>query len=351
MSTAARTWAHAPQLVTWAEGDYCVFGRNPQAVRARMGEYFPAGRYLSTAEVESLARASKSPDAAAAAEAQVGTHDRTLTVDGRRRSYRLYVPAAHPTTRRLPLVIALHGGQSSGHEMEVLTGLSALAEREQFLAVYPDAIGVYRDKRYWNDGRVPEVDDVKFIGMLIDELVRSFAADPARVYVTGISNGASMTNRLGVALAERIAAIAPVAGTIGVQAADRWQPARPLPVVYFHGTADPLAYYDGGSAGTYRGSALSAPDYVRWWARHNGCAAAARSEPLPDATADGTRVTRVAHDGCRVGAEVVLYRIESGGHTWPGGRQYLPERVIGKTSRDIDANAVMWEFFKRHPLP
>ncbi len=359
MSTSSNTWEHAPQRVTWKEADFCTFGKNPQAVRARMGEYFPEGRYLTTAQVAALVSGApmqiavdtsvSRPVSPLAAPTDPGSRDATISVAGVARSYRLHLPTAFSASKKFPVVMALHSGQSSGAEMESLSGLSELADRKNFIAVYPNAIGRYKGKLYWNDGRVPEVDDVRFIGALIDELASKYSADTKRIYLTGISNGASMTNRLGIELSDRIAAIAPVAGTIGVRVADRWKPKRTMPVMYIHGTDDPLAYYTGGSAGTYRGSALAAEEYVQWWVRQNGCApGSVASETLPQVVGDGTSVKRYQYGECKDGGEVVFYRIENGGHTWPGGKPWLPEKIAGKTSGNLDASAQMWAFFSRY---
>jgi polyhydroxybutyrate depolymerase len=353
-STAANPWLHAPQRITWQDADTCTPGRNPQAVRERMGEYAFAGRYLDRAEVDKLIAGAPPVGASATvkvdAPAGGGSDNRRLGFGGKDRSYLIHRPAKladqHPA-----VIIALHGGQSSGHAMEELTGLSALADREGFLAVYPEATGRYRDKLYWNDGRVPEVDDVGFIGAVIDDLVVRDGADPKRIYLTGISNGASMTNRVAIELAERIAAIAPVAGTIAVRSAAQASPGRPVPVMYIHGDADPLAYFDGGSAGTRRGSALSADAYVDWWAKHNGCTSSADAVALPTRITDGTEVLRSTRGACRNDAGVVFYRIRGGGHTWPGGAPWFAEQLVGKTSGNLDASAEMWAFFSRHRLP
>lgn len=278
-----------------------------------------------------------------------GAHDETLVVDGRVRHYRVYVPASADATAR-SLIIALHGGNSNGVAFEAMTGLSALADREGFVVVYPNAIGLYRGKPYWNDGRVPTVDDVGFMRRLIDELAHKYQIDRARVYVTGFSNGASMTNRLGVELGDKIAAIAPVAGTLGIRQAQVWQPLRVLPLLYFHGTTDPFAYYSGGSAGTWKGSSLAAPAHAAWWAQKNGCDPQPQETALPDRIDDGTAIMRVAYS-CPVGANVVFYFIDNGGHTWPGGAPWAPEAITGKISREIDASTEMWRFFQQHRLP
>jgi polyhydroxybutyrate depolymerase len=284
----------------------------------------------------------------ASTEIKPGAYDWTMEAGGRTRTYRVHIPASFTPAQKFPLVIALHGGRDNGKGMERLTGLSGLAERESFIVVYPDAVQQYK---YWNDGRLKDVDDVAFISELIDELEKKVSIDSHRVYATGFSNGASMANRLGAELADKIAAIGPVAGTMGVGRAKVWRPTRPVPVVYFHGTKDPFAYYyEGGSAGTWRGAALSATAMVEWWAEKNRCEGEPKEILLPDTVDDGTRVARVSYGKCDGDAEVVFYRIDGGGHTWPGGYQWAAERVAGKTSRDISANEVMWSFFERYSL-
>lgn len=282
--------------------------------------------------------------------ASVGSHDWTLVADGRVRSYRIHIPPSLDAATAPALVIGLHGGNSNGADFETMTGLSPLADREGFIVVYPNAIGLYREKPYWNDGRVPEVDDVSFISRLIDELADKLSIDANRVYITGFSNGASMTNRLGIELGNKIAAIAPVAGTLGINQAKRWQPVRTLPVMYFHGTADPFAYYTGGSAGTWKGSALSAPAYAAWWAQKNGCEPQPVAAVMPDRVNDGTRVTRIVYPSCPANSEVIFYSIVDAGHTWPGGAPWGPETVTGKISREINASIEMWHFFQRHRI-
>lgn len=278
-----------------------------------------------------------------------GTFNVSTTYEGVKRTYRVHFPTSFGEDRRLPLVVVLHGGQSNAEDMERLTGFSSVADAHGFTVVYPEAVGVYRGKVYWNDGRVPSVNDVGFISALIDELVTYAHIDGRRVYVTGFSNGASMTNKLGVELEEKIAAIAPVAGTIGVRTASTWKSPRPIPVLYIHGTNDPFAfYYEGGSKGTFKGSALPAEDYVKWWAEKNGCTLAPFTEFLPDKKNDGTKVLRLTYSGCRQDVSVVFYKIEGGGHTWPGGWQWADEVIAGPTSYEFSASEAMWEFFRSH---
>ncbi len=278
-----------------------------------------------------------------------GDYDCTMVVDNRKRTYRVHMPSGFKPGARLPLVIMMHGGQMTGIQMERITGLSDFADGNNFVVAYPDAIGIYKNRLYWNDSRVPEVDDVKFISALIDELICRYI-DPRHVYVTGYSNGGGMANFLGSAISDKIAAIAPVAGTI-VKGMDRkWKPKRPVPVLYFHGTDDQLAYYEGGTAGTYRGSSLSAEEYIQWWVKKNGC----DPEPVCNELKkdpSGLLVKRCVYGKGHGAAKVIFYRIEGGGHTWPGRPKFFPVKIYGKTAVSLNANEIIWQFFKEFKLP
>jgi polyhydroxybutyrate depolymerase len=279
----------------------------------------------------------------------------SLLSDGVTRTYLLHVPPSYTADSGWPLVLALHGGGAQGRSMPGLTGLSRLADRYGFLVIYPDGRG-----RSWNDGRedpdVPaqrmKVDDVSFLMGLVDEVSRRYRVDPARVYATGISNGGFMAQRLGCEASTRVAAIAPVVATIGVELAGRCRPIRPVSVLMVNGADDPLVPFLGGRVRVFgrvrSGRVASVGETVAFWARHNGCGATPVITREPDRDpSDGVTVRREAFGRCRNGSEVILYVMEGGGHVWPGGPQYLPSRLIGRASRDIDSE-VIWEFFSRH---
>ncbi len=276
---------------------------------------------------------------------------------GLRRGYVGHVGVSCDSRVPAPLVIVLHGGGGTGAGMIKLTGFNAVADREGFVVVYPDGV-----ERHWNDGRgvewyrahTQEIDDVGFISALIDELSRKLNIDASRVYATGISNGGMMSYRLGCELSDRIAAIAAVTASLAVDMVKEWSPSRPVPVLIIAGTADPLVPWGGGEirfGGRTFGTVVSVPDTVKFWVEKNGCMTTPVVRRLPDSDPDdGTSVRREAYSRCRGGAEVVLYVVEGGGHTWPGGLQYLPERTIGKTSREFNASEVIWQFFRTHSL-
>jgi polyhydroxybutyrate depolymerase len=294
-----------------------------------------------------------------ASRAQDGDPLKHITFGGVERSFRIHLPSGSLPSAPTPLVIALHGGGGTAANMIGLTlgGFDRLADSEQFIVVYPEGI----DKQ-WNDGRTgsghrterENTDDVGFIGALIDTLIATTYADPRRVYVTGMSNGAIMSYRLACELSRKIAAVAPVDGAIAEQTAHRCAPVKPVSVLAINNVDDRLVHWDGGDVtGPFGkrklGRVLSVRTSVALWVEHDHCSPAPVVSSLPDVDpADGTRVRTEAFSGGEEGTEVVLYAVEGGGHTWPGGKPYLPEWLIGKTCRDLDACRAIWEFFKQH---
>lgn len=277
----------------------------------------------------------------------------TIMHGGLKRSYHLYVPALYDSRYPIPLVIALHGGGGTGQRMDKLTGLNALADHHGFLAIYPDAVD-----KHWNDGRNltnyrsqrENVDDVGFVSALIDTIAKQYTVDRKRVYVTGASNGAMMSFRLACELTEKITAIAPVIGSLGENISKTCAPSRAMPVLIIGGTGDPLVPWNGGHVHLFRrklGKVLSFADTTRFWVEHNGCSPVPEISWLPDVDPeDGTHIRKKVYGRCNQGVKVVLYEIQGGGHTWPGGPQYLPEWIIGINSKDMNAGEVIWDFFE-----
>jgi polyhydroxybutyrate depolymerase len=265
--------------------------------------------------------------------------DSTVVVDGRERTYELFVPTDTPG---LPLLIALHGRGSTGKQLERETRFDAIAAREYFVVVYPDGVN-----HRWNDGRIdhdtPGVDDVAFIRSLIDELAARHAIDRGRVFATGMSNGAMMSYRLACELGGTIAAIAPVAGNLNTTIAPSCRPQVPVSVLAINGDADPIVRYDGEV-----GELLGAVASTERLAALDGCgpAGAAIDEPDLDPT-DGTRSRHVDY-GCAPPVAVELVTVLGGGHTWPGASQYLPKAAIGPVGRDFSASERIWAFFAAH---
>lgn len=281
---------------------------------------------------------------AASAQSPAGDWDDAIDVQDRFRTFHVHVPSTYDAARPAPLVLAFHGRGGSGKGMVALTGFNRLADARGFIVVYPDGVN-----GSWNDGRpampatAQGVDDVEFVRQLLGELRGRLNVDPHRIYATGMSNGGVFAQRLAGALAPTIAAVAPVAGLL-----DRAVPLpsalpAPVSVILVHGTSDPVVPWGGGAVG----SGLSATATAAAWAALNGCPGAARASVEPErAPRDGTRVRREVWAPCRHGSEVILYAIEGGGHTWPGGPTLAPN--FGHTSRQLDASAAIVDFLLRH---
>jgi polyhydroxybutyrate depolymerase len=269
----------------------------------------------------------------------------SLLCSGVKRKYLLYVPKSYDPARPAPLVISIHGfAEWPAHQMEI-SGWNVLAEQYGIIVVYPSGLGL---PKRWQIGGIPDrpsdpQPEVTFISDLIGKLSGEYNIDPARIYANGFSNGGGMSFVLSCQLAERIAAIGSVAGAY-LYPWNNCQPARPVPAVLFHGTADPIVPYQGGPSVSFHLPFPSIPEWVEAQARRHGCTSAPLALP---ARGD---VTGVQYSDCATGAELIFYTIAGGGHAWPGGEP-LPRFIVGHTSADIDATRTMWEFFQMHPLP
>ena len=279
----------------------------------------------------------------------------SIRFEGVERSFTLFEPSGSYEKSSFPLIVVLHGGGGNAKGMVRLTqgGFNDIAEREGAYVVYPEGV-----RRHWNEGRdLPlsyahraNINDVGFIETLVKKLTVEFPIDPEKVFVTGMSNGGLMAYRLACARPDLFAAIAPVTASIPKDILDACEASPGTGLMVVNGTDDPQMPYDGGEIsvfGATRGEVISTPATIDHWLRLNGCPAHSQKKMLPDVSRhDETTVTRYFYSGCDTGVKVALYRVEGGGHTWPGGRQYLREERIGKTSRDINACEEIWRFFE-----
>ena len=279
-----------------------------------------------------------------------GLERHTLEHAGRQRVYHVYVPGVEEVTGSLPLVIALHRFVEDGPAMARITGFNQLADREGFFVTYPD--GLMRNFEAYGTG---SRDDIGFLRAMVDAIAEKHPVDRRRVYATGMSNGGFMALRLACEAPDLVAAVAPVMATLPENLADACRDGGPVPILMIHGTADPVIPYEATEIEAGPGNpraVLPVPETAALLAARNGCTGETSETALPDIDPnDGTRTHVVHHHGCPDTAEVLLYRVEGGGHTWPGGREPWPGFIVGKTSRDFSATEVIWEFFSRHSLP
>jgi len=250
-----------------------------------------------------------------------GVSSQQLTSGHRPRAYRLFVPPGYDGHVSLPLVLDLHGSGGNAAGQARNSGLETLSATERFIVATLEG-----ENNRWNVPVQPgRADDVAYVSDVIDHVAARVCTDQSRVYMTGFSGGARMTSLAACKLGSRLAAVAPVSGL-------RW-PApcdgRAVPVLTFHGLADPQNPYDGHAAGRGPEWDESVPDALTGWARHNGCKGDAILEDPPGP------LSTMRYDGCG-DAEVRMIRIDGLGHTW--------------TKTEVDTTGVMWQFFKSHRL-
>ena len=252
----------------------------------------------------------------------------------RTRMFRLHLPASYSAHIPTALVLVFHGAGGSAEAVDASSGFTPLAEREGFIAVYPQGLMVDEETLWASAGPVDAgIDEQTFITNLLDDLQRRLCVDPHRIFATGFSNGGAMTGYLACRLAGRIAAFAPASGNYYALPGG-CHPSRPAPLVVFHGTADPIVPYDGlPSAESPDWPLLSIPNYLHNWAIRDGCTQG------PTVFMRSGTITGQQWTGCLGSAIIVHYRDEGGGHSLPA--------QIG----DVTAQEVIWRFFQTHPLP
>jgi polyhydroxybutyrate depolymerase len=289
----------------------------------------------------------------------------TIQVDQLERTYTVHEPAKHKKTLSMPVVLIFHGGGSNAKAIARYTKMNDKADEAGFMAVYPSGTGRLKRILTWNGGdccgyaQRQGVDDVKFVAAMLDDLAKRYNIDQQRVYATGMSNGAMISYRIAAELADRIAAIAPVGAAMAI---DDPKPTRPVPVMHFHGTADEFAPYDGGR-GKFTVSRFQhhrVDDCIAKWLMINRCQTKPLVRQLADIDKDdGCTVLRKSYRARKGGAPVVVYVIQGGGHNWPGrppvhqASTRLDRKAkmdFGASTRDIDANDEMWQFFQKFTL-
>jgi polyhydroxybutyrate depolymerase len=266
-----------------------------------------------------------------------GTKPGTLEFGGLKRTYLVHVPTGYDGIKPLPIVFVLHGATQSPESAERMSGMSTKADIENFIAVYPSGVGHVPT---WNAGACcayameHHIDDIGFLRALVDKLESDYTVDPKRIYFTGISNGAMLSYRAACEMADKVAAIAPVEGAQDLEC----RPSTPVSVIVFHGTADNLVPFNGGSTPFQVGSKRSdtpVNDTVAFWVKQDGCSAMPKHEETEEVHFD-------KYFACKEGTAVALYAIQGGHHMWPG------LRISGN---QVPATDLIWSFFSAHPKP
>jgi len=324
-----------------------------------------------------------------------------VTVDDVDRHFMVRLPKGYDSKRHYPVVILLHGMNQDAEDMERLTRFDEIADKSGIIAVYPIAlhgrwnVGVRPQvqrpanmapgrRRYGGGGypggggggggypgggrggypgggqqpqtREPDedrrpapADDVAFLTQMLDQMATKFSVDASRIYATGLSEGGFMSLRLGCALSDRVAAVA----TVGAAMPKTMicVPSRPVPLVMISGTSDPVVPYGGGTEHNLSLATISVEDSAKAWARIDRCAEKPEKSKLPLSAKNAMETKVHTYGGCQQSAQVLLYSVKGAGNTWPGGEQYEAENTIGKTSEDVNADELIWNFFATRKLP
>ena len=286
--------------------------------------------------------------------------EKIVEYNGKDRSYRLHLPKNYSDQHNYPLVIVLHGTPDNPRIIEMYSGWSRKADKEGFIVVYPYGT---RSKSLsapsWNskfccgDALSSNEDDVGFISLLIDKLKDEYSVDGNKVYVTGFSNGAMMTNILGVTLSEKVTAIATVAGSVGGRVEDSDEALegevekeyifidksyKSIPVIIFHGRNDRSVPFEGGIDKKKAYNFAGAYDSVNFWLENNAC------DKHPAQIEKKDEYTKEVYNGCEGNGEIVFFAVNSG-HVWPGGAF---EVVKVLTRKSVSATNEIWDFFSTH---
>jgi polyhydroxybutyrate depolymerase len=285
-----------------------------------------------------------------------------ITVNDHTRTFLVHLPQGYDSHQTYPVVVLLHGRDQDAAEMARLTHFDEFADRDSIIAVYPNApsgrwnIGVGEGQNYRrgpyrrypppqprsSDRREHHNPDIPFLSRMLDKLATRYSVDTRRIYAAGLGEGGFMALRLGCSMADRFAAVAAVAAAMPESLT--CVPSRPIPVLFMNGTDDPIVHYDGGRYKDGSMHLLSAEDSLKEWSRLNRCSGKPAESKLPSLQKGGKDTKVLIFDDCQERAQVALYSVKGGGHTWPGGEQYLPEKEVGKTSAALNANETIWSF-------
>ena len=289
---------------------------------------------------------------------RAGNFVQDLAFGGGTRHYVLHLPPDYAKHVPLPLVLAFHGGGGDAAAFQSAAGLDAQADALGWAVVYPEGSG-HLDRRLltWNAGTccgsalAERVDDVGFALALLADLARDLDLDRTRVYAVGHSNGGMMAYRLAAREGKRIAAVVSVAGP---EMSDSFPGGPPVPVLHVHSVDDPRALYAGGQPRMFTLASNSVPfrsvdDTLARWRSRDGCTG--DGKVVDERRLESHSAELLDFGPCAGGADVMLWRLHGAGHGWPGGRVWLPARLVGPPTQVIRAAEEIFRFLPRFSRP
>ena len=331
------------------------------------------------------------------------TPQETITVENTTRTFVVHLPQGYDAKQHYPLVLLLHGRDQSADDMARLTKFNQTADHYGVIAVYPHGylghwnIGIepevesrapmmgrrrrggfgypgggypgggYPGGGYPNGGGYPpnagggggdngrnrnqtQANDLAFFDAMLDKLASEYAVDTSRIYVAGFSDGGFMAFRLGCEMSRRLAAVASISAEMPKAMKDSCSPSPAISLLMMNGTVDPVVPYYGGSGHVGSYPTMSAEDSAKQWVKYDQCEAKPEHTKLSPREKGGMETNVYKFGDCQAGTEVQRYSIEGAGNTWPGGDSSVLREKAGKTSDDVDASEVIWQFFAAHKL-
>lgn len=278
----------------------------------------------------------------------------TLEHQNNQREYTLHIPPSYNGLSEVPLVIVLHGGGGNSESVQGFTQMNPVSDANGFMVAYPQGFGPTQNGFSWADGRETSatnmgIDDVGFISKLIDKVQADYQIVSNKIYVCGFSNGGFMSQKLACELENRFAGVGTLGATIGTDVLNQCSISRSIPMLFMLGDADPFVPYNGGTVANNPSPIEGIETLADFWKTNNLCQTELPELQLPDLdTMDNSTVTLFEFSDCYCNANVRLYRINNGGHTWSGVENADYEMIAGETNEDINASSVLWEFFNEH---
>jgi polyhydroxybutyrate depolymerase len=301
--------------------------------------------YASPAQATSYARTASS----GCGSSSPGTAILSLTVNGLARTVIVHVPTGYTNTTKIPLVLNLHGSGSTAAQQDIFSDMDETANQDNFIVVYPQGLIPDGTGYDWNVPGVPLTggrvvpagapNDIKFLSSLVGVLEGKYCVNPQAVYASGFSGGAREASQLACDDSKIFAAVAAVSG---LRHPKPCPASRPVPIIAFHGSADPVDPFGGNGQGYWTYSVATA---AKEWATQDGCSKSPR-------VTKSAAVVFSSYAKCKKGAQVELYEIIGEGHEWPGGPT-MPgsiTSVLGPQSNAVVANSIIWSFFASHQL-
>ena len=263
-----------------------------------------------------------------------------ITINQKERSYILHLPQNYQAENSYPLVILLHGANLTASNMITISDFNSTADKNSFIAVYPNGIN-----KSWDYISRPDInEDTVFIKTLVAKLVKDYNIDNNRIYLAGFSNGGFMTQRILCENERLFAAFASVAAQVFRELPIFCATPKPTSLLLIHGTADNILPFDGV------GQKLpSVTKSFEFWLQYLSCSTDILGSDI-ESVDEETRVSLFKAQDCIGNQDLYLYAVVNGGHNWPGHSGFIPFSIAGHTTKDIDASELLWEFFSKHSL-